>query len=258
MSSKRDRNRSEQRQRILNAARMLFDEQSFDQVTMSDVAGQAGVARATVFNYFPSKYSLVEAITEDVFAYFRAMLEAALGDEQSPTPDLVRALFLHMGALDTNRTFYTGVFREMMKIQFGLDEGGAAQRMRAVTVELLVKLMERGQARGDIAPNPPPLDLAYAFESLSNGTIVRWLYEDASVSLIDRMRTSAEIFLGQVAVAPDAARREELPELVTTLFNIPPPEGLSFEELPATERGGARTLPPKPPARNAPDPDPQD
>ena len=57
---------------------------------MTDVATQAGVARATVFNYFPSKYNLVEAITEDVFGYFRSMLEAVLADEESATPDLVQ------------------------------------------------------------------------------------------------------------------------------------------------------------------------
>ena len=142
MSTKREQNRTEQRERILDAARRLFEEGSFDQVTMTDVATQAGVARATVFNYFPSKYNLVEAITEDVFGYFRSMLEAVLADDESATPDLVRALFVHMGALESSRIFYTGVFREMMKIQVGLDEGGAAQRMRALTFDLIARLME--------------------------------------------------------------------------------------------------------------------
>ena len=85
MSTKREQNRTEQRERILDAARRLFEAQSFDQVTMTHVASQAGVARATVFNYFPSKYNLVEAITEDVLGYFRSMLEAVLACEEDPT-----------------------------------------------------------------------------------------------------------------------------------------------------------------------------
>jgi AcrR family transcriptional regulator len=222
MISKREENRLEQRQRILDAARLLFDEHSFDQVTMTDVATRAGVARATVFNYFPSKYNLVEAITEDVFGYFRTMLEAALMDTDTATPDLVRALFVHMGALETNRIFYSGVFREVMKIQFGLDEGGAAQRMRAVTFELIVRLIERGRERGDITREQAPIDLAYAFESLSTGTIVRWLYEDASGSLRDRMRASAEVYLGPTAKGPSAKVGRESPEFAQVLENLVP------------------------------------
>ena len=42
-------------------------------------------------------------------------------------------------------------------------------------------------------------DLAVAIDSLANGTINHWLYEDTSGSLRERMRRAAEIFLGSVA-----------------------------------------------------------
>src|SRR5262245_51360188 len=86
-----------QREHILEVARELFGERGFESVTMAEVAKAADVARATVFNYFPSKHNLVESITEEVMSHFRDMLDHALADETTPTPDLVRACFAHMG-----------------------------------------------------------------------------------------------------------------------------------------------------------------
>lgn len=212
--SKRDRNRSEQHERILEAARTLFAARGLDQVTMAEVAKHAGVARATVFNYFPSKYALVESITENVLAYYRGMLERALADEETATPTLVRALFDHMGfGIQQAHGFYRGVFREIVKIQVGLDEGGAAQRTGAVTLERLEALLARGQARGELTAEASAHDLACAFDSLANGTIIHWLYDETSGSLRERMQRSADIFLGTVELDPDATRGEPIPDI---------------------------------------------
>ncbi|HEX2415244.1 MAG TPA: TetR/AcrR family transcriptional regulator, partial [Thermoleophilaceae bacterium] len=129
MPSVRAQTRGDQRARIVDAARRLFASHGVDEVTMAEVATEAGVARATVFNYFGSKHALVEAITEDVIAYYQAMLQNALADTTTPVPALVRALFEHMGAgIEQFHEFYREVFREIMKIQVGLEEGSVAAR----------------------------------------------------------------------------------------------------------------------------------
>jgi len=200
--------RLEQRVRIVDAARRLFAEHGFDEVTMAEVAAAAGVARATVFNHFGSKHALVEAITEDVIAYYDRMLQNALADTVTPTPVLVRALFDEMGTgIEEDRRFYRGVFREIAKVRLGLDEGGVGERAGAATVELLVKLLARGQERGELHHTHRAEDLASAFDSLVNGTITHWLYGDVAESLRERMGRAAEVFLGEVAVDSQAGRR---------------------------------------------------
>ncbi len=226
---KRDQNRIEQRERILTSARTLFSTESFEQVTVSDVARAAGVARATVFNYFPSKHALIDAITEEVLGYYGRMLDRALALEEVPTPTLLRALFLEMGeGIERVQHFYRGVFREIAKMQVGLDEGGAAARERDLCVGRLSTLLARGQARGEISSDYSAEDLAYAFDSLSNGTIVHWLYDDPSKSLRERMRRAVEIFLGNVSRVDCTA--DPLPELGEPAIAGPPatsgsPEG---------------------------------
>jgi AcrR family transcriptional regulator len=225
MMERREQNRSEQRQRILDAARSLFATRGFEQVTMADVAQGAGVARATVFNYFPSKYALVEAITVEVLTYWHGMLERALADHRSSTPALVRALFDHMGlGIQQFHGFYRGVFREIVKIRVGLDEGGDAQRVGDAAFLELTRLMARGQQRGELSREHAAEDLARAFDSLSNGTILQWLYEPPAQSLRERMRRAAEIFLGEIAPADTAGRDDPLPDVVPEALTIPIPD----------------------------------
>jgi AcrR family transcriptional regulator len=196
MSSER---REAQRTRVRDVASGLFAEHGFDDVTMADIANAAGVARATVFNYFGSKHALVEEITESVFEFYVAMLDAALADDVTPTPELVRRLFAEMGAgIETARGFFRGVFREIAKIQLGLDEGSVAQRASDDAKERTLTLLRRGQERGDISADIDARDLTEAMTSLSNGTITSWLYTDVSQSLVARMEAAADVLLSAV------------------------------------------------------------
>jgi AcrR family transcriptional regulator len=55
----RERKKAETRQRISDTATLMFLERGFDAVRVADVAEAARVSEKTVFNYFPTKESLV-------------------------------------------------------------------------------------------------------------------------------------------------------------------------------------------------------
>ncbi len=227
MLDRREQERSAQRARILDAARALFASRGFEAVTMAEIADLAGVARATVFNHFGSKRALVEAITADVLDHYSALLDRALADEKTSTPTLVRAVFDLMGwGIESLHGFYRGVFREIMRIQVALEEGGLATRAAERAHERLVRLLARGQQRGDLGRELSTEDLASAFASLANGTITRWLYESGSEPLRSRMRAAAEVFLGPVAAVE--IRDEPPPDLLPETPLAPPERVVSL------------------------------
>jgi len=200
--------REDARGRILEAARELFAERGPEEVTMAEVAEAAGVARATVFNHFGTKHALVEGITEGVLSSYQGMLDSAIADRETPTPEIVRQLFLYMGrGIEEDRRFHRAVFREIAKLGMGLDEGGPGQRARLANLEGMTQLMLRGQARGELSRAHRAEDLGSAFGALIYGTITHWLYDDASEPLPDRMLRAAEVLLAGAAL-PDQEERD--------------------------------------------------
>jgi AcrR family transcriptional regulator len=69
----RERKKQQTRQLIAATALGLFADRGFDRVTVAEVARQADVSEATVFNYFPTKEDLVYSGME---AFVAALLEA--------------------------------------------------------------------------------------------------------------------------------------------------------------------------------------
>ncbi|MER7210523.1 TetR family transcriptional regulator [Streptosporangium sp. NPDC000239] len=58
--------RARRRAHIADAAMRLFTERGFDEVTVNEAAEAAGVVKATLFNYFPTKESLVLHALDDL------------------------------------------------------------------------------------------------------------------------------------------------------------------------------------------------
>src|SRR6266496_3835890 len=54
----------ETRTRIMDATRELLDEGSFHESTVEQVGERAGVSRATVYQHFPSRLDLVDAMCD--------------------------------------------------------------------------------------------------------------------------------------------------------------------------------------------------
>ncbi|MDO4745166.1 MAG: TetR/AcrR family transcriptional regulator [Bacillota bacterium] len=63
--SRREANKIKCRQDILKASRRLFKEKGYDDTMIDDVADKAGISKATLYNYFPNKESLLVGTMDD-------------------------------------------------------------------------------------------------------------------------------------------------------------------------------------------------
>ena len=93
----RERKKQQTRQLIADTAWRLFADRGFDRVTVAEVAREAEVALATVFNYFPTKEDLFYSRLE---AFGQRMVEAvASRREGEPALAALRRFLLASGGL---------------------------------------------------------------------------------------------------------------------------------------------------------------
>ena len=80
--SRREANKIKCRHDILKASRRLFKEKGYDDTMIEDVADKAGISKATLYNYFPNKESLLTGTLDDQIATIRQYIQN-LGDISS-------------------------------------------------------------------------------------------------------------------------------------------------------------------------------
>lgn len=142
------------RRSILEAADDLLVEQGFARLTMEGIAERAGVAKQTIYRWWPSKVAvLLEAFIEDA-ADFRAPVD---------TGDLAKDLRAHARGLAQflTKSDAGAVFRALMAEAQHDEELAARLRREHLTLQCQYDRgpLERAMARGDL-PKDTDIDLA--------------------------------------------------------------------------------------------------
>jgi AcrR family transcriptional regulator len=70
--------------RILGAAEILFAQRGFAGVSVREIAGQVGLNQGSIYNHFPSKQALYEAVLQRGLTPFREILESAATELTGP------------------------------------------------------------------------------------------------------------------------------------------------------------------------------
>jgi AcrR family transcriptional regulator len=160
----RERKKRRTRQQISDVATTLFVVRGFDHVKVSEVAEIVGVSEKTVYNYFPTKESLVFDRTDETIARLAASLREREAGE-SPVRAMLRALREDMDELEElpdEVHMFLPVFAEMV---------AATPALRAAWLDLQGRLVEVANhelaALADVDPrDPEPMIAAHAIVGL--------------------------------------------------------------------------------------------
>lgn len=69
------------RERIIAAARLLFERPGYGSITHADIAAEAGIGRTTFYDYFPSKEDVLVELVESELPVTGAEMVGALPDD---------------------------------------------------------------------------------------------------------------------------------------------------------------------------------
>jgi AcrR family transcriptional regulator len=203
-ASRRDRNKLKTRVRILGAARHLFTERGVSGTTIEDLADLADVARATFFNYFPSKAAVVDTILAEGDADFYRELDLAMARDIS-TKALLRAFFMDSGqGIQDERDFQLVMIAESEKSLAGI---GTDNDRYQVMIGHFKRVADRGIARGDVRTDYPS-DLLAEILVGAYATVLRSWRAIPDYDLVDRLGKTAEA-MGDFLLPPRARSAHE-------------------------------------------------
>jgi AcrR family transcriptional regulator len=159
------------RERIVKAARTLYASEGL-RISMSAVAREAGVGKATLFRHFTSPQELIDAVFADrMHAYVQASAEALADDD--PWSGFVRFIWAvcEMQALDRG-------FADVLTLTF--PTGGAVEELRAKAYDGFLKIITRAKATGHLRRDFKSEDLVVLL--MANAGVISATAKDAPAS----------------------------------------------------------------------------
>ena len=144
------------RDQVIDVARRLFGERGTTDVSMDEIAGEAGVARSTVYVYFANRDELLRACLKRMHTQLLDALAAVWEGDTDPTTRLRTLVEAMFERLDDNPAF----FRLALVTQEAVTDGGAALGSELALISLdMARLIQdlyvEGVATGRFRPMDP-------------------------------------------------------------------------------------------------------
>jgi len=134
---------------IYEAAVATLVEHGFEAMTMDRVANEAGVAKGSLYNYFPNKLELLRFVHDKTVGPLHERVATILGTDQ-PAVDKLRAIFrTWFQYISEHRGLFHFLFNEyavhvLLKREGKTSQGNAIRNLTAV--------IEQGMAEGVFRP----------------------------------------------------------------------------------------------------------
>ncbi len=197
--------KAETRRAILDAAKKLFQDRGFERTRIHDIAEATRISDQTVFNYFPSKESLISQLAIDWYAESAAWLDQQRGELES-APDLDRFLRSLRNALNWvqgDRALLRLIATRAQEIYASASSGEAAPHRQALVAQFesnqraLRQIFEGFQKAGVLRDDVDPTFIADSYGALFQGALLSWAIRPVSSgeALGDRVVRALGVFL---------------------------------------------------------------
>jgi AcrR family transcriptional regulator len=182
---RRQRRKEARPSEIVAAATEVFAERGFGAAKLEEVASRAGVAKGTVFVYFPTKQDLFRAVARSVLSSNLSRLESAARDLDRPLSEFVPILLGQAALVGESRV--AAVIRLLIAEARTFPDLAQVwhDEVLSKVLGLVTSAIERAQARGEIKAGNARL---YAFSIMGPmlaGVVFREVFQATGTQLPD-------------------------------------------------------------------------
>ncbi len=199
------------KEQIQRAAARVFARKKFIDATISDIAQEAGVSEATIYDYFSTKEELLFSVPRDIIQASREELETHLPYIRG-AGNRLRSFIYHMLKFYQDNPDYASVALMILKTNEKYMETDTYQVLREL-FQLVITIIEEGKESGEFRSETDP----YLVRSVILGSIehmvIRWL-------LLGQPSGEANTLVEQVDPLYDLIQAGILKEEFPRRFNI--------------------------------------
>ena len=173
--------RERRRQAVLDVADRMFSERGYHEVSLDELAGDAGISKPGLYAYFGSKEGLYVAALRRASEGLAARVEEAVaGTAGSPEQRMWRGILALLEFIDENRAAWTMLHRERVAGggRYFEEVDRAHERMAALISELMAETSTARGIAGSALDAAEPLGHAFVGTCES---IARWWLDHPEV-----------------------------------------------------------------------------
>ncbi len=175
--------KQDKRQRLLAASLRLFREQGYDETKVSQITREAGVAKGTFFNYFPSKEQVLLALGEQMLGRMGNVPASELVQGHTARSK-IKAVFHALAAgLEADRELVRAMVYRGLRLPDLIGNKRAKLDFRA----MLALLIEQGKRDGEVARQANAAFIADTLYMLYFQQVVNWCSGDFQLALSQRL-----------------------------------------------------------------------
>jgi len=175
---RRERERLQHRALILDAARGLFSEYGYQNVSMQEIGRRAEFSVGALYSFFESKERLYESLVLDMAEEHHAQLLAALQQEVDARA-VLRAYIAERGRLFTENVKLVRLYFSETRALGSPMQSAMCEKVHELYHKLVLEaasVVERGVREGAFREGDP-YHMAVALEGIINAFLFCWLQE---------------------------------------------------------------------------------
>ncbi|MGS0763432.1 TetR/AcrR family transcriptional regulator [Syntrophomonas curvata] len=196
-----ERKKRESRQKIINVAMKLFEQQGFSNTTMEQIAEEADVARKTVYNYFSEKEAIADEYVKDISNGLAQEVLVKLQSLPDTRSRLLSALNNAYGWVEINAELTGIVLAYRFKTSYySCDKyQDSENQQERGTHRIIAEIIRQGQKAGEIRSDVR-LELLVRYIDLLRGTVVwEWLQDTSGFDLREEISRMVDIVLDGIS-----------------------------------------------------------
>jgi AcrR family transcriptional regulator len=184
------------KRKIINALRQLLEDRNFASITISEIAGTAGVTEGLIYKYFKDKRDILHQVLKEHYELFLVQIERDLKGIDGSINRLQKVIWSCIDRYANNR-----VFARIILLEVRNSDGyfqSEAYRLVRVLNRVIIDIIEEGIKNKEIRAGIPVAYIRNAiFGTIEHSCMNRAIFNE-TVSTDETARNIAELIFNGI------------------------------------------------------------